>query len=138
MIQLMFGIEWEQPAIIAAALAQAAVHKDSVGNFLKLSEAAAETSPEMPPILDLFEEVRNNEKLRSYVTTVDGPNTTNLVTEGIEDAVEMAKKVRVRESELEERTAEMVHASLYVASAAAAAGGGQGGDKEPRYDFYLM
>lgn len=134
----MFGIEWEQPAIIAAALAQAAVHKDNLSNFLTLSEAAAATSPQMPPILDLFADARANEKLKSYVTTTDGPNTRNLVTEGIEDVLELTKRVRVREGELEERTAEMVHASLYVASAAAAAGGGQGGNKEPRYDFYLM
>ena len=134
----MFGIEWEQPAIIAAALAQAAVHKDSLGNFFKLSDAAAATSPQMPPILDLFEDARENEKLRSYVTTVDGPNTRNLVTDGIEDAVEMAKRVRVREDEFEERMAEMVHAAVYIASSAATAGGAQGGDKEPRYDFYLM
>ena len=134
----MFGIEWEQPAIIAAALAQAAVHKDSLGNFLKLSDAAAAQAPQMPPILDLFAEVRENEKLKSHVTTVDGPNTANLVTKGIEDAVEMAKRVRVREGELDERTAEMTQASLYVAASAAVAGGGQGGDKEPRYDFYLM
>ena len=135
----MFGIEWEQPAIIAAALAQAAVHQDTLGYFFKRSEAAAADSPEMPPILDLFAEAQRSEKLKSYVTTVDGPNTTNLVTDGIEHAVELAKKVRVREGELEERTAEMLHASVYVASSAAAAGGGgEGGDKEPRYDFYLM
>jgi hypothetical protein len=138
-IQLLYAVEWEQPAIVAAALAQAAVHKDNLKDLLVRSEAEADASPApMPPILDLFAEARANKKLRDYLTEADGPNTRILTTEGIEDLLALARKVKVGEAELARRTAEMVQAGLYVASCAAAAGGGQGGGKEPRYDFFLM
>ncbi|SPN97214.1 related to HypA-like protein [Cephalotrichum gorgonifer] len=138
-IQLMYGVEWEQPAIVAAALAQAAVHKDTHKDLFTLSDAAAaKVSAPMPAILDLFAEARANEKLKTYLTDPDGPNTSILITQGIDDTVALVKRVRIGEAELEERTAEMIHAAVLVASSAAAAGGGQGGNREPRYDFFLM
>lgn len=136
----MFGVEWEQPIIVAAALAQAAVHKDTFHQvFIRSDDAASDPSAApMPAMLDLFAEARASDKLKSYLGDADGPNTLNLITRGLDDVVKLTGKVRVGEEELEKRTAEMVHAALYVAACAAAAGGGQGGKKEPRYDFFLM
>lgn len=137
-IQLMYGVEWEQPAIIAAALAQAAVHKDTLNALLTRSDEVAKSARPMPPILDFVADAGRDDKLKSYVTTVDGPNSRNIATEGLEDALKLVGRVKVGEADLEERTAEMIHAAVYVASCAAAAGGGRGGNKEPRYDFYTM
>lgn len=134
----MYGIEWEQPMIIAAALAQAAVHKDTLNVMLTRSDEAAKSAGPMPPILDLIAEASRDEKLKRHVTTVDGPNSRNLTTEGLEDVLKLVGRVKVGEGDVEEKTAEMVHAGIVVASCAAAAGGGQGGNKEPRYDFYTM
>lgn len=134
----MYGVEWEQPAIIAAALAQAAVHKDNLNGILTRSDEAAKSAGPMPPILDLVAEASRDEKLHSYVTTVDGPNSRNLTTEGLEDVLKLVGRVKVGEDEVDEKTAEMMHAAVVVASSAAAAGGGKGGNKEARYDFYTM
>ncbi|KID77513.1 hypothetical protein MBR_03832, partial [Metarhizium brunneum ARSEF 3297] len=42
MIQLGFGLEWEQPAIVAQGLAQAAVHRNTLGDFFdRVDEAVA-------------------------------------------------------------------------------------------------
>ena len=48
--------------------------------------------------------------------------------------VRLAAQVRVEEGEVEERTAEMFDAAVFVAMAAALVEGG----KEPKVDFFLM
>ncbi|TDZ74254.1 Oxidoreductase ptaJ [Colletotrichum trifolii] len=135
-IQLMYGVEWAQPAIVAEGLAQAAVHKNQLGGFFDEAERRgrrAETTP-MPGILDLVEQIRGSEKLRASVRMEDA----NKVFDGVlarapEEMTDIAGKVRVEPGQLEERTAEMFHASVCLAAAAAIKAG-----KEARWDFFLI
>ncbi|KAG7118497.1 Oxidoreductase ptaJ like protein [Verticillium longisporum] len=63
LIQLMYGIEWEQPAIVAEGLAQAAVHKNQLGPFLKETEEGA--AGEMPSIQELHEAIAKRVKIKT-------------------------------------------------------------------------
>ncbi|UKZ83563.1 hypothetical protein TrVFT333_011372 [Trichoderma virens FT-333] len=119
LIQLMYGIEWRQPAIIAEGLAQAAVHENRVGVFLtKLFESVGQFS----------------EKLATSARFGD----SNKVYDGVfvrapDEALEFLKQVRVREDELDERLAEMAHSCAYVATTAAFHP-----PNVPKLDFFLI
>ncbi|RYP59711.1 hypothetical protein DL770_010150 [Monosporascus sp. CRB-9-2] len=139
LIQLMYGIEWRQPAVVAMALAQAAVHGDRGGlrDFLLTADRqarAASSSEPMPAIVDLLEAVRADEKLARSARMSDG----NKIRDGVlgrawGEAVAVANRVRVNPDELDERTAEMYHAAIYECASAALRPG-----KEPKWDFFLM
>ncbi|KAI0201136.1 HypA protein [Astrocystis sublimbata] len=135
LIQLMYGIEWQQPAIVAMGLAQAAVHGDNMKSYLLAAEEAArKSSDKMPHITALLTEVTNNEKLAKAAALEDG----NKIRDGVlarayDEAISVSAKVKVGEDELEKRTVEMYNAAVYLASAAAIREG-----KEPRFDFFLM
>lgn len=139
LIQLMYGLEWRQPAIVAEALAQAAVHGDDIGVYLLGAEAASKENGEedMGGILELLEGgVRGNEKLRTAARMGD----TNKIMDGVlkrakEEAIKLAGRVKVRKEELQERTAEMYDSAVFMASAAALV---KRETKLPRYDFFLM
>ena len=144
LIQLMYGLEWKQPAIVAEGLAQAAVHGDDIGpSYLLPAEEAAKSRKqgEMGKILDLLERgVRQNEKLAKAAQMKDG----NKIRDGIlkrarEEAVELASKVNLKrtEEELKERTREMYDAAVFMASAAALVKR-EKKKKGPRFDFFLM
>ena len=133
----MYGLEWAQPAILASALAQAAIHKNRLGPFLARAEeeaaaAAAAASP-MGEILDLFAAAERDPALRRHVAEGAPSNTTRLTRDGIEDSAPFVARVRVAEDELEERTAEMIQAALWLAAAATVHP-----PKVPRFDFFLM
>ncbi|KAK3350971.1 hypothetical protein B0H65DRAFT_422201 [Neurospora tetraspora] len=141
LIQLMYGLEWRQPAIVAEGLAQAAVHGDEIGVFLLGAEEAAKANkPEdMGRIVeDLLQKgVRGNEKLAKAARMSDA----NKVRDGVlkrakEEAIGLAAKVKVGKEELQERTAEMYDAAVFMASAAAFVKRDQ--KKMPRFDFFLM
>ncbi|KAI1176133.1 HypA protein [Nemania sp. FL0916] len=137
-IQLMYGIEWQQPAIIAMGLAQAAVHPDKVRRFIDASERAASqttsSSSPMPEIATLFDEVAADAKVGTAARWSD----ENKVHDGVlgrafDDLVRIAGKVRVKPEELDARTAEMYNTITYYTTGAALRKG-----KEPRYDFFLI
>ncbi|KAI0021877.1 HypA protein [Xylariomycetidae sp. FL0641] len=139
LIQLMYGVEWSQPAIIAMALAQASVHDDNLRDFLMPAEeqaAAATTTTPMPRIADLLDQVRANEKLAGAARTDDA----NKVRDGVlararDEALALAAQVKVRPEELHERTLEMYNTAVYMGAAAAAAARP---GKDAKFDFFLM
>ena len=151
MIQLMYGVEWTQPAMVAEALAQTAVHGDE-GLKTLLFEAEARSraaavaatsqssssgsSGGMPAILDLYRAVGADEKLASCVTV----EMESKVREGVLGSEETRRaildimsRVGVAPEEVPERTAEMFDASVFVAASAAAHPA-----KHPKFDFFLM
>ncbi|KAK3370199.1 hypothetical protein B0H63DRAFT_454404 [Podospora didyma] len=141
LIQLMYGMEWKQPAIVAEALAQTAVHGNDLKGFLleseRLAAAAAEEdqkSEKMPAIVELLEAIGKDENLAKAARMEDG----NKIRDGVlvrarEDMIRVASRVRVRPDELDERTAEMFDACVYMAAAAAVHP-----SKVPKFDFFLM
>ncbi|KAH8664157.1 HypA protein [Xylariales sp. PMI_506] len=138
LIQLMYGVEWQQPSIVAMAMAQAAVHKEQkeLKRFLLTSESAARSaaSTPMPSITSLVDAAARDEKLRGAADVADVPAVMDGVfRRAFDEAVKYAAQVKVRPEELDERTAEMFQASIYIAASAAVFPG-----KWPKFDFYLM
>ncbi|KAF4951993.1 hypothetical protein FGADI_7109 [Fusarium gaditjirri] len=136
LIQLMYGIEWEQPAIIAEALAQAAIHDNYVGTFLiKVEEGAAEHPSKMTSTLpELLEQVRSDEKFVNSVRP-DNPNT---MLDGVEvfcpeEAIPYLSRVKIDPNDMDERVAENIHTAAYMASASVFHP-----PHIPRYDFFLI
>lgn len=135
LIQLMYGVEWDQPAIVAMALAQACVHSDQFHDFLIEAETESKTAETpMPRIGELLREAAADAALVASPRLSDG----NKVRDGVlararPSALRLASKVRVLPAELDERTAEMYDAAIYIASGAALHGA-----KDPKYEFFLM
>lgn len=103
-IHLGFGVEFEQPAIIAEALAQAAVHDNWEAAHLLESEKAAKKSGSNHgsdvTIVQLIEEIYADAKRGG------GKNA------------KYASRVHVTEENLEFKTAEMINAAAYFTGAA--------------------
>ncbi|CAK7273824.1 hypothetical protein SEPCBS57363_005846 [Sporothrix epigloea] len=141
LIQLMFGIEWGQPAIVAQGLAQAAIHKLHIlDEFLQDAEKSAAASPDKdePPasILSLFQEAAATPAVSSSAHWKDA----NKLVDGVlgrarEEMTAIAARVSVPATEegLAARTAEMAEACVYVAASAALHP-----TKLPKFDFFLL
>lgn len=114
LIQLGFAIEFQQPAIVAEALAEAAITENYTGPFYLGSEKAAnaEKGQARKSIVHLLQDVRSDEKLRNSVKYEDFIK----IREGIlkrapDEMIKYASQFTVTEEDLEERTAEMVNAT---------------------------
>ncbi|KAF2198855.1 hypothetical protein GQ43DRAFT_442976 [Delitschia confertaspora ATCC 74209] len=135
LIHLGFGIEFTQPAIIAEALAQTAVHENWMGALFTGCEKVAKQNNTTgdKTIVQLLEEIRADKKLSTAPRWEDG----NKIREGIlgraaEEMYKYGSEFRVTEERLEERTAEMINAAvLFTASA-------QHPPHRQKFDFYYM
>jgi hypothetical protein len=115
-IHLGFGIEFQQPAIMAEALAQAAVHDSWMKPLFLGCEKAAEANRgkdrRQKTIVQLLEEAKNDEKLRNAAHWEDG----NKIRDGIlkrapDEMIKLASQYTIEENGLEEKTAEMINAA---------------------------
>ncbi|KAF2124120.1 hypothetical protein P153DRAFT_302625 [Dothidotthia symphoricarpi CBS 119687] len=116
-IHLGFGVEFEQPAIIAEALAQAAVHSNREASHLIESEKAAREThdsdrPSDTTIIQLLGEIFADSKQSAGGKT------------------KYASRVHVTEANLEEKTAEMINAAVYFTGAA------QNPPYQVKFDFF--
>lgn len=148
LIQLMYGLEWKQPAIVAEGLAQACVHKPDFKDFLLQAETNANeaynaspgASKRMPSIVAVHQEARADPKLSAaveHVADMGGPRFADSVMRRAKDEMlRVVSKVKVWPDEVDERTAEMFDADVYVAAGAALRGPKLG--KHPKFDFFLM
>ncbi len=124
LIQLGFGIEFNQPAIIAEALAQTCLHDNWTGKFFLATEKAASLSKPRSPtetktLPELLDDIRADDKLSTAAQWTDD----NKVHDGIigrasQEMIKYASQWRVTEENLEERTAEMINSSIYFTAAA--------------------
>ncbi|KAL4933814.1 questin oxidase family protein [Aspergillus undulatus] len=135
-IHLGFGIEFNQPAIIAEALAQTAIHDDWTGPmFLFPVEKAAGGVGKRgsKTMLQLLEEARTDRKLASSVHWEDG----NKLRDGVlkrapEEMIKYASQWTVSEEQMQEKFAEMVDTSVYFTSAS------QRPSKKVKFDFFYI
>ncbi|KAI9731932.1 MAG: hypothetical protein M1834_004383 [Cirrosporium novae-zelandiae] len=134
-IHLGFGIEFQQPAIIAEALAQAAVHTTWTGEYLLAAEATATKidNPTSKSLFQLLDEARADKKLSSSAHWDDG----NKIRDGImvrapDEMLQLVAQYNVKPAQLEEKTAEMINAAVYFAGAA------QRPPKQVKFDFFFM
>ncbi|KAL9084314.1 MAG: hypothetical protein Q9165_008142 [Trypethelium subeluteriae] len=135
LIHLGFGVEFKQPAIIAEALAQAAVHQNWISQLLLGVEKAAKANrdKQSKSIVQLLDEIRADKDLRAAPHFDDG----NLVRDGIlkrapEKMIHYASQFTVQPDELDEKTAEMTNAIAYFT------GGAQHPPKQIKFDFYFI
>jgi hypothetical protein len=117
----MYGIEWEQPAIVAEPLAQTAVQMTCVGDFLtRVERIEAENPPTHSlSLAELLEHVCSDSK---FVKSVRYGNP-NEILDGVEvlcpdEAIEYLSQVKEAHPDyLKEGIAENSHTSAYMASA---------------------
>lgn len=135
-IHLGFAIEFNQPAIVAEALAQTAVHEDWTGpRFLLPTEKVAGGigNPGMKTMLQLLEEAHADSKLANSVSWEDG----NKLRDGVlkrapDEMINLAAQFTVSEEQIQEKFAEMVDVSVYYTSAA------QRRSKTVKFDFFYI
>ncbi|KAF5874272.1 putative hypa-like protein [Botrytis fragariae] len=131
LIHLGFGIEFNQPAIIAEALAQASVHDMWITKYLLDVEKKAQ--PGNKTIPQLLDEIRDDKKLSTAAEWDDG----NKIRDGIlaraaDEMMNYASQWTVGKGELEAKTAQMISSAVYFAAAA------QRPPKQVKFDFYYM
>ncbi|CAF9922935.1 MAG: hypothetical protein HETSPECPRED_005195 [Heterodermia speciosa] len=132
-IHLGFALEFNQPALVAEALAQAAAHDTYMSKFFLPAEKAAATEERSKSLVELLDEIRADQKLSTAAHWNDG----NKIRDGIlirapDEMITYASQYKVSENELEEKTAEMTNAAVYFT------GGAQHPPKQVKIDFYYM
>lgn len=113
MIRLGFGVEFKQPAIIAEALAEAAVHDSWIGPFMLDAEKLAASNGKGKPMVELLDEVRADKKLSTAAHWDD----SNKIRDGIlvrapNEMIRIAAKWKVMPGAVIEKTAEMTNVSF--------------------------
>ena len=139
-IHLGLGIEFQQPSIIAEALAQAASHDNSnIGVLFRNAEAEATIAyptAKPKPMIQLIHEVRANDTIRTAPRWTDFGNKMRdgIMGRAGEAMQTLAAQFRIRkdEKELERRTAEMISTCAYFAGAAQHEG------RKRKIDFFYM
>ncbi|KAI0972476.1 hypothetical protein F4678DRAFT_61829 [Xylaria arbuscula] len=137
-IHLGLGVEFEQPGIVAEALAQAAAHDDSnIKTFFAAAEALAEIAhptAKPKPMIDLIHMVRENNVVREAPRWTDFGNKMRdgVVGRALDDISGIASQFRIREEELERRTGEMISTCAFFAGAAQREG------RKRKIDFFYM
>ena len=133
----MYGIEWNQPAIVAEGLAQACIHDNTLGDLLKRVEQLANskntqyTDTTLPEIL---EQIRSDESIRGWATNItQGRTIWKVLGDNLEKVLELASQINVRPENVEERAVELIHTMAWVATTAS-----WHPPHVPRFDFHLM
>jgi hypothetical protein len=120
-IHLGFGIEFQQPAIIAEALAQGAVHDSWTRDFLFEAERRQQpaTSPDQKPLAELLDAIRADEKLLN-APHWDDPNKIRdgILKRAPDEMMKYTSQWTVTEDNLTEKSAEMTNIAIYYAAAA--------------------
>lgn len=134
LIHFGFGIEFDQPGIIAEAMAQTAVHLRCFAPYLLGSEKiASEKGCESKPLLDLFYDIRQEPSLYDLAYW-DGGSTLddNVLGNAPQRLTELAAQWQVEPKELDQATAEMINVNCWVTACA------QRPSKEVKLDFFLI
>jgi Questin oxidase-like len=133
LIHLGFGVEFKQPAIIAEALAEAAVHSDWIGKLLVPAEKAAARDKSEKDMVTLIKEVQASEKISNAAHWEDGNKIRDgLLVRAPDEVIALTAQWQVKPDELEKKTAEMINAVTYFTGAA------QHPPKQVKFDFYYM
>ncbi|KAI1952671.1 hypothetical protein LOZ12_000297 [Ophidiomyces ophidiicola] len=134
-IHLGFGLEFKQPAIVAQALAQAAVHESTLKGFFMETEAKSGGvgNAGTKNLVDLQNECRADPCLRGSSHWSD----TNKVFDGVlkrapEEMIKYASQFTVETNQINERLAEQVNAVVYYTGTA------QNPPKKIKFDFFYI
>lgn len=111
-IHLGFGIEFEQPAIVAQALAQTAVHEDYLGSmFLRPAEKAAlETSAvEKKTLVEIMDQMRVDKRLNTASPFAKGVRFAEGILQRAPEMAAHCCQWTVPEDKIQERVVEMIN-----------------------------
>ncbi|GIC90050.1 questin oxidase family protein [Aspergillus udagawae] len=136
LIHLGFGLEFDQPAIVAEGLAQTAVHEDWIGRLylLPVEKAAGGIGkPGKKTMLQILNEIRADKNLAESVKWEDG----NKIRDGVmkrapDQMIQYAAQFSVSAEQMEEKLAELLNLVAYFTGAA------QRPPKQVKLDFFLM
>ncbi|KAJ5934084.1 hypothetical protein N7466_003631 [Penicillium verhagenii] len=133
-IHLAYAIEFEQPLVVAEALALTAIHDSSFGQILDQVEKVDRHSSTTKSLIDLQREIHGSEKLRKAMDYTHGVSQIQdgLLVNARVEFLSLMGAWKVQPQELEEKTAESLNATLYWTSLA------QRPEKQIRFDFFLM
>ncbi|KAL1974800.1 hypothetical protein VTN31DRAFT_5004 [Thermomyces dupontii] len=134
-IHLGFGIEFNQPAIVAQALAQAAVHKDWPRPFLLGAENAAGGYGlrKGKPLSQLIHEAGQDPTLvESAQWSDDHKILDGTLRRAFNEMCQKASEYTVSEDALPEQVAEMINTNAYITAAS------QRPTKMIKFDFFLL
>jgi hypothetical protein len=139
LIHVGFGIEFDQPAIIAEGLAQAASHVwGNIGGYLARCDEIAQHNDGGPstPLQELYHRIQTTEKIRTAVQVQQGPNRIKdgLMPNAMEELASIAAKFRLGQAHLdwERGLVESTSCAAYNAAAAQRKG------KAVKIDFFSM
>ncbi|KAK6509752.1 hypothetical protein TWF481_004482 [Arthrobotrys musiformis] len=142
-IHLGYGIEFEQPAIIAEGLAQTAVHDDWPGRYLKACMAAATAASSKNKeygngvtVTSLFNKAHGSEKLRKSTKWSDPQKNKAVYANAFEEMVALASEWYIAptasDDAIARAAAELTSAAAFICSATPRL------DKKVKFDFFLM
>jgi hypothetical protein len=134
-IHFGFGLEFNQPPIIAEGLAQSAVHQPEVAYFFKGIQDAERLSGSgsSRPMIDLIREIEQNDTIRSAACWGDGSVIDdNPLAKAPEELWKIAAQWRVPPGDLALKTAEMINVCTFYTATA------QLPDKQHKLDFFLI
>ncbi|KAK5692775.1 hypothetical protein LTR17_025293 [Elasticomyces elasticus] len=120
-IHLGFGLEFEQPAIVAEGLAQGAVHGPYMSKFFISTEEAAKERSNEPSksIVQILDEVYADAELREAPRWSDGNKLRDgIIGRASAKMASLASQFHVKTDELERKTAEMANAAAYFTAGA--------------------
>lgn len=133
LIHLGFGLEFNQPLVIAEALAETAVHDNWIRPFFVEAEKQAAQTKTSKSLPELLEDVHADKKLSTAAEWDDA----NKIRDGIlarapQEMLKYAAQFKVQPNQLAEKTAEMTSAAIFYTAAA------QNPPKQIKFDFYFM
>ncbi|KAF1349189.1 hypothetical protein BDV97DRAFT_297171 [Delphinella strobiligena] len=136
LIHVGFGIEFEQPSIVAEGLAHCATH-DSANIkkfFAKAEQLASSESVSPKPLVELYKQVRDTEKIKSAAKMMQGPVRVRdgVVAGALDEIAAVAAQFQVPSDGLRRGIVEM------MSCAAFSCGGAQRPGKSPKIDFFYM
>ncbi|EFX00863.1 hypothetical protein CMQ_1944 [Grosmannia clavigera kw1407] len=138
LIHIGFGIEFDQPAIVAEGLAQAASHTSgNISNyFARCDELAQSEGVRSTPLRELYRNVRASDKIRTAVQLQQGPNRIRdgLMPNAMEELAVIAAQFRVGRDNLDWERGLIESTSCAAYNAAAA----QRESKATKLDFFSM
>lgn len=106
-------MEFEQPLVVAEALALTAIHDSLFGQTLAQIEQVARQSPISDSLISLQRDIHNNEKLRKAMHYTHGVNQVRdgLMVNEKEEFMRLMSAWKVQPHELEEKTAESLNST---------------------------
>lgn len=137
LIHFGFGVEFEQPGIIAEAMAQTAVHFRYFAPYLLGSEklASGDQNGQSKPLIEIFHDIRQDPSLYE-LSYWDGGSTLDdsVLGNAPPRLTELAAQWRVEpnDHDIEQATAEMMNVNAWVTASA------QRPRKEVKLDFFLI